>query len=277
MSKAFTIMTFNLRVAVPTDPYRWDERKHWAAQIIEEAQPDLIGTQEATVPMLHWLKDHFHETYEVYGVNRTRSEEAGEFSAIFVKRDRFSIRRNGSFMLSETPDVIGSLGWDAACERICSWVELAFNGETSSALRFYNTHLDHIGETARTEGLRLILQTIREQNLEKPLPVMLTGDFNDTPESGLLAVIDEFEPMTSCFDLMSEAEKQHSRTFHGYRGGTEGSPIDYILSSQGIEFASCAIVRDKVEQGYPSDHYPIVAHMEMKENEPAYSDADQAR
>lgn len=65
---------------------------------------------------------------------------------------------------------------------------------------------------------------------------------------------------------MSEEEKKHSRTFHDYQGGTEGSPIDYIMSSQGIDFKSSAIVRDKVEDGYPSDHYPIVAHMEMQED-----------
>lgn len=266
MSRTFTVMTFNLRTAVATDPYVWEERKHWVAKIIEDRKPDLIGTQEATVPMLDWLKDRFHGTYDVYGVNRTRSEEEGEFSAIFVKKDSFSIFRSGSFMLSETPDVIGSFGWDAQCERICSWTELAFHGKTKPALRFFNTHLDHIGKVARTEGLRLILKNMREQNLNVPLPFMLTGDFNDTPESGLLDVIHEFEPMTSCFDLMSEEEKKHSRTFHGYQGGTEGSPIDYIMSSQGIDFKSSAIVRDKVEEGYPSDHYPIVAHMEMQED-----------
>lgn len=223
MSRAFTVMTFNLRTTVSTDPYVWEERKHWVTKIIEDGKPDLIGTQEATVPMLDWLKDQFHGTYDVYGVNRARSEETGEFSAIFVKRDSFSILRNGSFMLSETPDVIGSFGWDAQCERICSWAELAFNGETKSALRFFNAHLDHIGKAARTEGLRLILKNIREQNLDMPLPVILTGDFNDTPESGLLAVINEFEPMTSCFDLMSEEEKKHSRTFHGYQGARKAA------------------------------------------------------
>ncbi len=266
MKQNFKVMTFNFRVAVPTDPFVWEERKHWVAKMIEDNKPDLIGTQEATVPMLNWLKDRFYESYEIYGVNRVVSEEVGEFSAIFVKRDRFSIVRKDSFMLSESPEVIGSFGWDAQCERICSWVELSLMGESKSVLRFFNAHLDHNGKIARKEGLKLILNKMQEKNLVRKLPVILTGDFNDTPENGLFDVIDEFEPLASCYDLMSEEEKVNALTFHGYKGGMEGNPIDYIFTSQEIELLSTAIVRDKVENGYPSDHYPIVCQMQINKN-----------
>lgn len=258
MKQNIKVMTFNLRVAVSSDPFVWEERKHWAAKIIEDHKPDLLGTQEATVPMLEWLKERFHETYDVYGVNRS-AQDAGEFSAIFVKRELFSIIRKNSFMLSETPDVIGSMGWDARCARICSWTELSYKNDTRPVLRFFNTHLDHMGEVARKEGLRLILNQIQEENRVMRLPVILTGDFNATPESGLFKEMDGFAPMTSCFDLFTEEEKKNSKTIHGYKGGMEGSPIDYIFCSEEIDWLSTVIVRDQFGQGYPSDHYPVVS------------------
>ncbi|GIP34703.1 endonuclease/exonuclease/phosphatase family protein [Paenibacillus sp. J2TS4] len=261
--QTITIMTFNLRVDVPADPFVWEQRKHWAAQMIEEQAPDLLGTQEANIPMLAWLTERFSPLYEVYGVNRIASEEWGEFSAVFVKRDKFSIVKKESFMLSETPEIIGSSGWDARCERICSWVELALANDTEPVWRFFNTHLDHVGRVARQEGLKLITARIKELNEERPLPFILTGDFNDVPENGLLNLIHEQLPMISCYDLLTEEEKQHSLTFHGYRGGTKGGPIDYILGSPDHPFLSTTIIRDQVEGGYPSDHYPVLSTLQF--------------
>lgn len=163
----YTVMSFNLRVIVSSDPFTWEDRKHWIAEIIHTYLPDVIGTQEASIPMLKWLEDIFQETYEVYAVNRTVSTEVGEFSAIFVKKSSFTIGTSASFMLSETPDIIGSMGWDAHCERICSWVELIPTGKTEPVLRFFNTHLDHMGKLARKEGLRLIQRVIQSKENEK--------------------------------------------------------------------------------------------------------------
>ena len=263
MSMTMKVMTFNLRVAVPFDPFRWDQRKEWAAQIMERYAPDLIGTQEATVSMLSWLKERFSDTYDIYGVNRTTSG-AGEFSAVFVKKSKFAISRKHSFMLSETPDIIGSKGWDAQCERICSWVELTEKNSTEPILRFFNTHLDHIGKIARKEGLKLILQKVMEENRSYPLPVVITGDFNDVPGSGLLEEAKKMLPMASCYDILSEEEKKQTLTFHGYRGGTTGSPIDYILCDQPNAFLSTTIIRDQFQGGYPSDHYPVISRLQIE-------------
>lgn len=263
MKTNVTIMSFNLRCDVPTDPFVWEERKGWVEKIIETYQPDLIGTQEATVPMLKGLRDRFEDSYEIYGVNRTNSEVQGEFSAVFVKRDKFSIVKKESFMLSETPEQIGSFGWDAACERICSWVELTVKDQEMPLLRFFNTHLDHIGQQARLEGLRLIMTKIKDENSRHHLPVLLTGDFNDVPESGLLDVIEEFQHLNSSYDICSPEEKKNGLTFHDFKGLIEGSPIDYILGSQEIEFIATSIIRDRFENGFPSDHYPVLSHIRL--------------
>ncbi|WP_404461169.1 endonuclease/exonuclease/phosphatase family protein [Sutcliffiella horikoshii] len=260
MKHTYTVMSFNLRVIVPSDPFNWEDRKHWIEETIHTYMPDLIGTQEATIPMLEWLKERFKESYEVYAVNRTVSTEVGEFSAIFVKKSSFTLGSKGSFMLSETPDIIGSMGWDAHCERICSWVELIPKGQIEPVFRFFNTHLDHMGKLARKEGLKLIRDVIRSKDNAKSLPVILTGDFNDVPDSEALAEVSSMECCYSCF---TEEEQENSLTFHAYEGEIKGSPIDYILGSNGVEFLTSRIIRDSFEGGYPSDHYPVVATVKI--------------
>ncbi|WP_404448571.1 endonuclease/exonuclease/phosphatase family protein [Sutcliffiella horikoshii] len=260
MVPTYTVMSFNLRVIVPSDPFSWEDRKHWIAETINTYRPDIIGTQEATIPMLDWLKESFKESYEVYAVNRSVSTEVGEFSAVFVKKSSFTIGSKGSFMLSETPDIIGSMGWDAHCERICSWVELIPKEKTEPVLRFFNTHLDHMGKLARKEGLKLIRDVIRSKNNEKSLPVILTGDFNDVPESEALA---EVSSMGSCYSCFTAKEKHNCLTFHAYEGGIKGSPIDYILGSNGVAFLTARIIRDSFDEGYPSDHYPVLATVKL--------------
>lgn len=260
MSKTYKIMTFNLRVDVSTDPFVWEDRKDWIVQTIEKYQPDCIGTQEANIPMLAWLEYRLQESYEVYGVNRTTSTEVGEFSAIFVKSSIFTIGKKGSFMLSETPDVTGSMGWDAHCARICSWVELIPLCEVKPVLRFFNTHLDHMGEQARIEGLKLIQDVIKEKDGENPLPVLLTGDFNDGPDSETLKAVADME---SCYAEKTEEEQKNTLTFHAYHGGAAGTPIDYIFADKGARLSATSIIRDSFDGGFPSDHYPVMADVKV--------------
>ena len=48
-----------------------------------------------------------------------------------------------------------------------------------------NTHLDHKGTQAQSEGLSLIVERIGAMNKEG-LPVILTGDFNIRPNNPAL-------------------------------------------------------------------------------------------
>ena len=44
----------------------------------------------------------------------------GESSNIYYKQDRFKLKEQNTFWLSETPDTI-SKGWDAAYRRVCTY------------------------------------------------------------------------------------------------------------------------------------------------------------
>ncbi len=65
--------------------------------------------------------------------------------------------------------------WGNACVRICSWA-LFHDTDSGESLSVFNTHLDHVSQHSREQGVRLILRKISEQALKAP--VILCGDFN---------------------------------------------------------------------------------------------------
>ncbi len=73
------------------------------------------------------------------------------------------------------------MGWDAVCNRVCTY-GLFKDKKTKQKFWVFNTHFDHIGEIARRNSAKLIIEKIKELNV-KDYPVVLMGDFNLEPES----------------------------------------------------------------------------------------------
>ena len=116
------VMTFNIRYNNPDDGENaWPYRKDRVAEIMAEA--DLIGVQEALNDQLVDLETRL-PGFDWFGVGRADGKAEGEFSAIFYRKSRFELLDHDTFWLSETPSVVGSVGWDAALERIATWGKL---------------------------------------------------------------------------------------------------------------------------------------------------------
>ena len=123
-SEPINVMSFNIRYDNPEDSLdNWKFRKDRAAKAIRFYNVDILGTQEVLHNQLEDFKQRLPE-YDVIGVGREDGKEKGEYSALWYKKDRFTLIDSGYFWLSETPEVAGSKGWDGACERIASWAKL---------------------------------------------------------------------------------------------------------------------------------------------------------
>ena len=168
--------TYNIRYNNPNDEKEgnvWTQRCSHLCDFINFEQPEIFGTQEVLVDQLHDLMKGL-DSYGYIGVGRDDGKEKGEYAAIFYKKERLKLLESGNFWLSTTPEK-ASLGWDAACIRICTWGK--FQDKVSGKqFYFFNTHMDHVGTVARRESARLILKRINQ--LSKGLPTILTGDFN---------------------------------------------------------------------------------------------------
>ena len=173
--------------------------------------------------------------------------------SIFYNKKRIKLLKWGTFWLSETPDR-PSLGWDAACRRTATW---ALMKDKTSGRKFWyvNTHLDHVGKEARKNGLALIVQRIQDIN-PKGYPMVLTGDFNVTPDDSCLEGLNRI--MKSAREVAAKTDR--SGTFHGWGKVVPGSVIDHIYFSG---FSSCPVfevIRKPYDgKNFVSDHYPVKA------------------
>lgn len=265
-NKSIRSMTFNIRLNVASDSLNaWPHRKQMAASMVQFYQADIVGVQEALIDQVHDLEARLPE-YEWFGIGRDDGKEQGEFMAIFYLKDRFTILEDSTFWLSETPEVPGK-GWDAACNRTVTWGKF-LDKETNRTFYFFNTHFDHYGELARIESAKLILRNIRA--IAGNADVVLTGDFNSTPDSDpyiALTSITKAANSVNLLDSKSITQDPHhgpNGTFNGFDLSTLNSrarEIDYIFVTKGIGVKKHATLADTFDGFFPSDHMPVFAEI----------------
>ena len=248
------VITFNLRYDSESDPQIWDERKSLVYKTIREMDPDLIGLQEVQVHMLSDLIAEFEENYFIYGESRDESENP-ESTPVMARKSRFKLLEKNSFMLSETPDLLYSKGWDSALARIASYFILQ-DLKDEQELVFLNTHFDYLGKVARLESSKQCAEFMQAYAYQG-IPVILTADFNLFPESELLAPLMQNPLLDNSYDKLSTAYKMAALTYHAYKGGSKGSPIDHIFVNRPWRIAEVMINRYTENGFFPSDHYPV--------------------
>jgi endonuclease/exonuclease/phosphatase family metal-dependent hydrolase len=258
-------MTFNIRFDTASDSLNsWQYRKDVAARAVLTNDIDILGMQEVLVNQMNDLKERLPE-YTAIGVGREDGADKGEFCPLFYKKDKFAEIESGNFWVSETPEIAGSKGWDASHIRVATWAILK-EKETGKQVFAINTHLDNEGLVARKEGGSLIMKKVEE--LGKGLPVVLTGDFNDTPDSEAIGNITDTAKPHYLVDSKSIAVQKSGTdwTFHdfGRLPENERPLIDYIFISKQIKVQDYTVLPDMLNEIYVSDHKPVVAKLTIE-------------
>jgi endonuclease/exonuclease/phosphatase family metal-dependent hydrolase len=248
-------MTFNLRFATPIDgPNEWEFRKELVVEIILQHRPDLLGTQEGTVPQLLYLKEHL-TGYLPLTAHR-EVDPTCQYPTIFYRAHRVQVQESNEFWLSETPQVHRSLSWGSAFPRMVTY-GLFREPDRDTSFYFINTHLDHISEAARREGARMI----REFFFPLNRPLILVGDFNEPPDGPVYRqLVQGDSPLRDTWREVHPSEKE-AVTQHGFDGRFRGSRIDWILVTSPFRVRQVAIVTDNQNGRYPSDHFPYEAEV----------------
>ena len=254
------IITYNIRYNNPGDGINaWPNRSQQVAALLEFHQADIFGLQEALIGQIQDIQKQLPHMKWV-GVGRDDGKEAGEFSPLFYNSKKFKALKSGWFWLSQTPEKPG-LGWDAACNRICTWLLLEADKKDQQFMVF-NTHFDHQGTKARTESAKLILQKIKELNRDN-LPVILTGDFNLTPEQEPISVITR--ELKDSRSISKDAPYGPAGTFNGFKFDSPlKERIDYVFVNNRVEVKQYGVLSDSKDQRYPSDHLPVFVNFELK-------------
>lgn len=260
-AQSLKVLTYNIRLDIASDGINnWSNRKDYFNAQLQFYNPDIFGIQEALPNQVRDIVAAL-ETYKNISMGRDGVEK-GEASSLFFKKDRFTLLQGATFWLSETPNVI-SKGWDAALNRICTYALLK-DKETKKHLWVFNTHLDHMGEQARTESLALIVTKIKQLNTQN-YPVILMGDFNSEPQEERIKQLKK--SMDDSRDISIQKPFGPNGTFNGFKHNEPVTKIiDYIFLSKNNPFlvTKYAILSDSKDLRYPSDHLPVYIELKLK-------------
>ena len=291
--------TYNIRLQTGDNgtPNAWDSRKADLVELIRKMDLDAFGLQEVCPGQVDYLTNSLPQ-YAFVGEHRNADRVSGEASPVFYRKSRFEALKNGTFWLSETPDVPGVKGWGAACPRVCSWAWLKDN-HTGKTFCFANTHTDHVSSRARKEGMLLIIRRMHEF-APAGTPVVFTGDHNcretEEPSKAVSQIL------KNALYVSETPPTGPWRTFNGWlwrenevstenvlklppnvRNARKGSPdaektkngghvwedcgarIDYIYVSDDVK-VNAYETRGDARPGkklYPSDHFPVTAVIEL--------------
>jgi len=255
------VMTYNLRLDVASDGENaWPNRKEFLVSQIKFYEPDIFGTQEGLPHQIKYINDTL-KNYSFIGQGREGNSK-GEYSALFYNINKFKLLAHNTFWLSETPEKV-SKGWDAAYIRICTY-GLFVDMKTDKKFWVFNTHLDNEGEEARNKGLNLILKKIDEVNTQN-FPVILTGDFNDSPESKLITNLKN--KMTDTREVSKTKPFGSFGTFNGFKFCEPVTrKIDYIFISdtKRLQVLKYGVLTDSKNLKYPSDHFPVYVKLQFQ-------------
>ena len=284
-SAQMLVGSYNIRYKNAQDSLRgdlWTKRCQVICDQVNFISPDIFGAQEVLYPQLQDMLRGL-DGYDYIGVGRDDGKRAGEYAAIFYKKNRVRLLSQGNFWLSETPERPG-LGWDAACIRICTWGKFK-NLRTKKKFYYFNLHMDHVGIQARREAAKLVVARIKE--IAKGAPVVLTGDFNVDQYDEIYRIFTDSGVLKDSY-VSARLRFAENGTFNSFKSDLfTKSRIDHIFVSPQTRVEAYGVFTDsywtpdtaaspsqkasdapqeisfqRYQRRLPSDHYPVFVRLQ---------------
>lgn len=249
MDASSTVISSNIRFSTTDDgAHRWENRCRLLARILLSHRPVIVATQEGREPQLRELAQLLSPLRLVADGRPWIAERM--YPCIFVDPSSVEVYENGDFWLSETPLTPGSVSFESAFPRLCSWAHVGMRGQKFLVA---STHLDHVLDETRNKQAAVLVEQLRRLLLpgEK---ILLMGDFNDEPTSKTRSIIQRGLP-----ELSDPWKKSEESSHHPFSGTCPaGARIDWILLSSAIEVEDIFLEKSNEQGQWPSDHFPVV-------------------
>jgi endonuclease/exonuclease/phosphatase family metal-dependent hydrolase len=245
------LCSYNVRYAgLDVDENAWERRRDGVASLLWFHDPDVVCLQEVWQDQLSDLR----ERLPGYGWVESGASN-GEHTPIGYREDRFSVREESAFSLSETPEDLDAYDWDAAVPRVTTRATLE-DGETDGRFAVVCTHLDHRSPEARRRGADLLADRLEDRSV----PTVLGCDLNCTPDD---------EPYRTLVDAGFRDAREAAADTHGpavtfndWTGPQADERIDHVLVD-GFDVERFGVLADLDGRAcYPSDHFALVADLD---------------
>lgn len=250
------VMSFNVRTSAKKDGENaWVHRRDLLVSVIQQADPDVVGTQELRPDQAAYIGAHLNG-YAGFGRDRYGGDR-DEHMSIFYRTARIALLEHGDFWLSETPSQPGSLSWEMTLPRMVTWGRFRQNA-TGREFYLLDTQLPYRPTETFARGKAAREIAAFADTLPAAAPVALVGDFNadaDDPVHRFLA--------RSFTDAREQAPRVEgpAGTVHHFTGKPH-ERIDWVmlrhLSAQRFE-----TVTTHDTNVFPSDHFPVAADVSL--------------
>ena len=253
-------MSFNIRYDNPGDgKNNWQYRIPKVTSMFTKHDVDLGGLQEVLHHQLVTLQDTLPD-YEFVGVGRDDGKTAGEYAPIFFRKADYEMLSTETVWLSETPEKVGSRGWDAALPRITTFATLRHKA-SGKLILLGSAHYDHRGKGARRNSGAVIHDYITKARAAQDIEmIILTGDFNDIPNSSTTRAIENKNCLFDARRMAKDVTGPNS-TWNGFRSVAAFERWDYIFTNPATPIVSHVIDDSKIDGRFPSDHLPVIASL----------------
>jgi endonuclease/exonuclease/phosphatase family metal-dependent hydrolase len=263
MPDTIKVMSFNIRCStVKKDGENvWPARAQLNVETIRRYSPDLIGFQECDTGNLATYAETLPGYEKKLGPHYNPPEVAA-YNACFYKPGFAKVLDDGGFWLSLTPDRYSG-DWGTNCNRSAHWTK--FELKSGAKFMYLTTHMDHISEQARVEGSKLIVRELAR--IAGDLPTLVTGDFNCDPGSEAYRTF-AAAGFRDTFVESGNKDDAAAYTFHAFKGTRDPNygRIDWVLIRNGkgsFKAKRTTIIKDAKPPVYPSDHFPVLAEVEL--------------
>lgn len=247
------LITSNIRYENANDGiHSWQNRCPLLQKIILDFHPDILGTQEGLEKQIKSLAKliplKLVESHRQWIPDRM-------YPCLYINEEQIKVHSNGDIWLSTTPNVPGSISFKSTFPRLCTWMHVTHLVNNQDYF-VVNTHLDHVLEETRLEQIKVLIHEIGKIN-HSNLPLILMGDFNDSPKGKVrTSILNSLNLKDPWMEVGFPEETSH----HGFLGiENTGERIDWILIPQAFAVESIYFDKTSLKGIYPSDHYPLLA------------------
>ncbi|WP_241507259.1 endonuclease/exonuclease/phosphatase family protein [Aquimarina sediminis] len=253
-----SVMSLNIRYDNPEDKENgWESRKTDIKDMLQYYLPDFFGIQEGLNNQVNYLDQELLQ-YKYIGVGRDDGNIKGEYTAIYYDTTKHKLVKSNTYWLSKTPNTV-SVGWDASMERIVTYGAF-MNKKAKDTLHIFNAHYDHMGDLARAESSKLILDLIAKKKLQNKT-VIVMGDLNSIPTDTPITLLKT--ELSDAFETSKSPPYGPIGTFNQFNSNViPKKRIDYIFTKN-ITVIKYRNINDKRKNNlYLSDHLPIMIEIE---------------
>lgn len=261
-SDALRVATYNVHyiiLAKETGPWSiadWHDRKGSMDQAFKAIDADVMGFQEMESfggrsgsqenLTLDWLLAK-NPDYAAAAVGDPDAFPSTQ--PILYRQSRLELVGQDWFFFSDTPDVIYARTFNGSYPAFASLATF-IDKPTGETLHFVNVHFEFKSRSNRVQSAELVVNRVQPL-LDAGEKVILIGDINARHGARTQDIL--AEAGWDCLPVKGA-------TYHLNRGVHLFGAIDHIALSGGLRAdGPPQVFRQKFDDRWPSDHYPVVA------------------